>query len=97
MIVTDVTITMGVTGEMIEMIAGTAGTIVMIVEEEIVGGIETINTTDETDAKHSVVASTPSSVAYKCLPRNHQTFFGSPTALPALPSSLLFCSSLHAE
>ena len=52
MIVIDVTTTMGVTGVMIETIVGTAGNIVMIVEEVIVGGIEMTNTIDELGANH---------------------------------------------
>ena len=52
MIVIDVTTLMVVTGEMIEMIVGTAGTIVMIVEEAIVGRTGTIvGTINETGAK----------------------------------------------
>ena len=50
-IVIDVTTTMGVTGIVIEMIVGTAGTIVMIVEEEIVTGTEVTVMIDETGAK----------------------------------------------
>ena len=52
MIIIDVTTLMVVTGEMIEMIVGTAGTIVMIVEEAIVGRTgTTVGTINETGAK----------------------------------------------